>query len=124
MVGAAVGAVGFWMHHHHTETQKKREELEYASAERRSLRANVYPLAVKVSESRARGWPAEHVLAGLYRHGFWEDFGREAARMLDRVFENRSRDDEAFELFPFSEVSYEQQRNSSLYSLMTERHVW
>jgi len=106
MVGAAVGAVGFWMHHHHTETQKKREELEYASAERRSLRANpVYPLAVKVSESRARGWPAEHVLAGLYRHGFWEDFGREAVRILDerpaslRTFENRSRDDELSELF-------------------------
>ena len=100
-----------------TPRQKKREELEHVSAERRSLRA-------KASESRALGWPAEHVLAGLYRHGFWEDFGREAARMLDRVFENRSRDDEAFELFPFSEVSYEQQRNSSLYSLMTERHVW
>lgn len=89
MVGAAVGAVGFWMHHHHTETQKKREELEHVSAERRSLRA-------KASESRALGWPAEHVLAGLYRHGFWEDFGREAVRILDerpaslRTFENRS----------------------------------
>jgi len=62
-------------------------------------------LRAKASESRALGWPAEHVLAGLYRHGFWEDFGREAVRILDerpaslRTFENRSRDDELSELF-------------------------
>jgi hypothetical protein len=75
VVGAAVGAVGFWMHQHHKETQALKDAEASQSAERRSLRA-------KASESKAAGWPQEDVLAMLYRHGLWEDFGRQAGRTL------------------------------------------
>jgi hypothetical protein len=98
VVGAALGAVGIWMHHQHTQTQARAAELiasttpsPEVTAERRSLR-------VKASESQKQGWPAEHMLASAYRNGLWESFGRQAARILEHV--DNITTEEYYQLFP------------------------
>merc|ERR1719473_1209738 len=94
VVGAALGAVGFWMHHQHLETQKAAEEREFFRDWERALPApgDLTPvlatprrLRARASESQRLGWPAEHMLASMYRTGLWEAFGRQAALLLERV---------------------------------------